>query len=197
MELQTKMNPDLKQLAILTDALEALGIRYAIGGSLASSVRGVFRATAGSDLVVDLLEAQVGNLLSALGPGWYGDFDHIVSSLRTGRAFNLVHIGACVKFDLFPATTRFHQLQLQRATRSSLSEEPDAPEFLVTSAEDILLAKLQWFRMGRETSERQWSDILGVIQVQAALDRDYLDEWAAELGVAGLLDKALHEAFQR
>lgn len=188
------MNTDLELLAFLTESLNVLGIPYAIGGSLASSVCGIFRATAGSDLIVDLKEAEVGDLLRALGSDWYGDRGHIVSCLRRGRAFKLVHIGTSVKFDLFPATTRFHQLQLQRATASTLSDDADAPEFLVTSAEDILLAKLQWFRMGGEVSERQWSDILGIVQIQRSLNLDYLRQWAEELGVTDLLNRAFQES---
>lgn len=57
-------------------------------------------------------------------------------------------------------------------------------EFPVSSAEDTVLAKLHWFRAGGETSDRQWSDILGIIRTQGSrLDRSYLDEWAAKLGV--------------
>jgi hypothetical protein len=58
----------------------------------------------------------------------------------------------------------------------------------VTTAEDIILAKLEWYWMGDEVSDQQWRDILGVLLVQAdRLDRDYLRKWAIELGVADLL----------
>ena len=58
-----------------------------------------------------------------------------------------------------------------------------------------MLAKLEWYRLGDEVSERQWNDVLGVLKVQAgSLDRPYLEKWAAELGVADLLTKAWKEA---
>jgi hypothetical protein len=61
----------------------------------------------------------------------------------------------------------------------------------VVSPEDIILHKLEWFRVGGETSDRQWGDVLGVLRVQAGrLDDTYLDHWAADLGVADLLTTA-------
>ena len=54
--------------------------------------------------------------------------------------------------------------------------------------EDTLLHKLVWYRLGGETSERQWGDIRGILEVQAdGLDVDHLDRWATELGVEELL----------
>ena len=57
-----------------------------------------------------------------------------------------------------------------------------------------MLAKLEWFQLGGETSERQWWDIVGVLTVTPDVDRAYLHDWAASLGVAGLLGRALADA---
>jgi len=63
------------------------------------------------------------------------------------------------------------------------------------SAEDVVLQKLLWFRKGSGVSERQWNDLLGVLKVQAnALDYDYLNQWATELGIADLLVRAFDDA---
>ncbi len=63
------------------------------------------------------------------------------------------------------------------------------------SAEDVILAKLEWYRLGGEISDQQWRDILGVLKVQAGrLDMDYLKQWAVELEVAGLLQRALKDS---
>ncbi|MBM4352781.1 MAG: hypothetical protein FJ109_03145 [Deltaproteobacteria bacterium] len=59
------------------------------------------------------------------------------------------------------------------------------------SPEDTLLHKLVWYKLGNQVSDRQWGDILGVLKVQSgALDQDYLDRWAVQLGVADLLQRA-------
>ncbi len=69
------------------------------------------------------------------------------------------------------------------------------PELFVLSAEDTLLAKLEWYRKGGEVSERQWSDVLGILRTQGpALDDAYVRRWASEIGVGDLLERARSEA---
>ena len=65
----------------------------------------------------------------------------------------------------------------------------------VAAPEDILLAKLEWFRLGGETSDRQWRDISGICKIQLFdLDFDYLHRWSRELKVDDLLETAFDEA---
>ena len=64
----------------------------------------------------------------------------------------------------------------------------------VASVEDMVLAKLQWYRKGGEISERQWTDVLNLIRVNQALDLSYVHTWAERLGVRDLLQRALMEA---
>jgi hypothetical protein len=88
----------------------------------------------------------------------------------------------------------FVKEQLSRARRQILAIEPQA-EAMVATAEDTLLAKLDWYRMGGEVSERQWRDVLGILEVQAgSLDLDYLRKWAKQLRVGDLLERALTQS---
>lgn len=65
----------------------------------------------------------------------------------------------------------------------------------LASAEDVILHKLYWFQLGDRVSERQWHDVLGVIQVQyETLDYHYLEQTAQNLRVGELLHRALKEA---
>lgn len=72
--------------------------------------------------------------------------------------------------------------------------EPPA-EALVATPEETLLANLEWYRNGGEVSERQWRDVLGIMMVQGnKLDLAYLRQWAKELKVSDLLERALLDA---
>jgi hypothetical protein len=97
--------------------------------------------------------------------------------------------------DVFIAKKRSFDLeQFRRRRLEIIVNEPERKAF-VTTAEDIILAKLEWYRLGGGVSDQQWRDILGVLKVQAGrLDLDYLQKWAVELGVADLLQRALRDS---
>jgi len=180
---------------IVTDALDALGVTYAIGGSLASAVHGVVRATMDADLVADLRMEHVEPLIEALGDAFYADAEMMRDAIRRCASFNVIHLETMFKVDVFVAKPRaFDRSQLARRQLHLLSEEPRRHAY-ITSAEDIILSKLEWYRMGGHISDRQWRDILGVLKVQGErLDRGYLRRMAADLGVADLLERAFEEA---
>jgi hypothetical protein len=159
-------------------------------GSLASSVHGVYRATADGDLLAGIGPDQVSPLVAALGKDWYADADAMISAIRARRSFNVIHIPTAQKFDLFPVTTDFHAVEMERAAIVPTEHS----ELRVASTEDTLLSKLQWYREGGEVSDRQWSDITGLIAANSSFDLAYARSWAARLGVADLLARALAEA---
>lgn len=180
---------------MVADALDTLGVPYAIGGSLASALHGVMRATMDADLVADLRPEHTEPLAQALGDAFYADVEMIRDAIHRHGSFNLIHLETMFKVDVFVAKPRaFDRSQLARRQLHLLSEDPEHHAY-VTSAEDIVLSKLEWYRMGGEVSDRQWSDVMGVLQVQGErLDRDYMRRMATELGVADLLERAFKEA---
>ena len=111
------------------------------------------------------------------------------------RSFNLIHLETMFKIDVFVSKDRpFDREAARRAPAQAIDQSAATPRVNLASAEDTVLAKLEWFRRGGETSERQWWDIVGVLRVNPNADAGYLHHWAAELGVADLLERALAQA---
>jgi hypothetical protein len=175
----------------IAGALAEIDVAYAIGGSVASSARGVGRTTFDVDIVARIATWQVDPLASVLGKDWYVDAETARQSILSGRCFNIIHMLSGDKFDIFPANGEFHASQLDRALMEPLEMGGEIVECPVATAEDILLAKLQWYRDGGEVSERQWTDIQGILAVNSELDFGYVRSWAARLGVERLLGRAL------
>jgi hypothetical protein len=173
-------------------ALDYLGVRWLIGGSLASSVHGEPRATQDVDMVVDLEVRHVEPLYNALRRDHYVDADEMRSAVETASSFNAVHFASAIKVDFFVAGD--DPFEAERLARRQRVETPSGV-LHVDTAEYTLLRKLEWFRRGGEQSERQWRDVQAIARIQAdRLDRDRLRLWAERLGVIDLLERVLSQA---
>jgi hypothetical protein len=185
--------PDTLRVAILViDVLDDLGVRYHLGGSVASSVHGVPRQTQDIDLVVELDATHVDALVARLGDAFHVDAESMRSAIRDRISFNLIHFESGIKIDLFPRGDRpFDREEFSRGRFEPLFADSER-RVVVKSPEDTVLRKLLWYREGGEVSDRQWTDVLGVVRAQGErLDRSYLERWARELGVDDLLEIAL------
>jgi len=176
-------------------ALEAIGVPYRIGGSLASSAFGIARATLDADLVADLKPEHIEPLVSRLQGEFYISPEAVRQAVQRRSSFNLIHLASMFKVDVFVLKPRpFDRQAFARGVRRTVDEAGTFEAFF-TTPEDIVLHKLEWYRQGGEVSERQWQDVLGVLKVQGdQLDRAHLQRWAGELGVTALLAKAFEEA---
>src|SRR5579859_5929782 len=174
----------------ILDALNHLKIPFMIGGSLASSVHGVFRSTNDIDIVADLQERHVAPFVARLGGAFYADPEAMT---------HVIHFESGYKFDIFPVGGNpYYRAQLERCLLQEVAlSATESILCSVATAEDIILAKLAWYRAGGEQSERQWNDVRGIRSVQGdRLDQPYMREWADRLGVDDLLKKLLSEEEQ-
>jgi hypothetical protein len=180
----------LRVAAVLDD----LGIEYALGGSLATSLQGEPRATNDVDFAVRLEEHQVDALVDRLGPDFVIDAEGRRTAVRRQRSHQFYFLPLVLKIDFFVrGATPFDRSEFARRIRVPLGEHRS---LCAASPEDNVLRKLAWFRDGGEVSDRQWRDILGVLRVSGpVLDRSYLEQWAAELKVGDLLARALEQAY--
>jgi hypothetical protein len=178
----------------LSIVLTALHLPFVVVGSTASSARGIPRFTQDIDLVVRIGVIQAEGLATALGKDWYAEPEQIRQAIQNGRSFNIIHMATGWKVDLFPAQTDFHDSEMRRAIPESVILDGESVVCPVSTPEDIVLAKLQWYKDGGQVSDRQWRDIGGVIATNPNLDVDYLRLWAGRLQVTHLWEKALTES---
>jgi hypothetical protein len=175
--------------------LEELKIPYAVGGSLASSVHGIPRATLDGDIVAEFALRHCRPVTDKLMAGFVVSLDAVIQAVQNQGSFNAIHRDSLAKVDVFVSKTGgWHRSQMARRQLVPFGTDPRASVF-VTTAEDTILAKLDWYRLGGGVSDRQWGDVLGVMKVQAEnLDLAYLRRWAEELRLTDLLERALDES---
>lgn len=175
-------------------ALEKAQVTFAIGGSWASTTHGEPRQTNDVDMVAGFNRRNLSVFLDALGNDFYFDNDTAHEALRLARPFNVIHRQFAFKFDFFPVHDEHGMSELGRRQFYLVATLDDEPVPVVT-AEDIIIAKLRWFRDGGEVSQQQWRDILGILRMEGAqIDHSYLDTWARRLSLLSLWRRAREEA---
>jgi len=183
----------LQVLALVARILNSLKVDYFLTGSLASSVRGEFRATNDIDIVAAIDPQQVSQFIEAFSSEFYVDEIELSKALQEERSFNLIHESTMMKVDFFTKIGERERKEIERATLVTLPGL--SQQMPVATAEDVIISKLLWYKSGGESSERQWRDILGVIVISGAeLDHAYLRSWAGRLGLEALLKKAFQES---
>lgn len=178
-------------LIFISGTLERIGIPYHVGGSVASSAHGMYRASADIDFVIDPTSEQLELLACALEAEYYLSRPAMAEAFARRSAFNAIHNVTSFKLDFFlKGTDPFDSEELRRSITQEVGSDP-RHSIQIKSAEDTILRKLQWYRDGGSVSDRQWQDVLAILaSMRGSLDEAHLDRWARELGVTDLLDEA-------
>lgn len=187
------MTEPLRVVISLVEILDGLSINYILGGSLASSIHGIPRASQDADLVVVLNPPDIEPLIEALKGDFYVDAEAVRDAVEREKSFNIIHLATMFKVDIFvrELTSLTEELFSRRQVEEIIKGKP----VYVYSPEDIILEKLDWYRRGAGVSDRQWQDILGVIKVQGRrLDLPYLNTRAEKRGLLRLLLQAIDQA---
>ena len=150
------------------ETLDGLGIGYAIGGSLANSLHGITRMTQDADLTVEPFAGREGAFLGLFSrPDYYLSPDAVRDALRTRSTFNIILLPTGYKIDVFVRKDDpFERSAFDRRGPYPMPILSGGP-VMVHSPEDTILFKLRGYRLGGEISDRQWTDVLGVLKVQA------------------------------
>ncbi|HTE05511.1 MAG TPA: hypothetical protein VK824_04880 [Planctomycetota bacterium] len=182
-------------LVEITQVLDAQGIDYAIGGSVAAGFHGQPRSTLDIDLIAWLTMAQAEALAAAVRGRFYVPETSMRAAVEARSCFNLIHLEYAYKVDIFVAGARILDRE-ERQRRIRLAPfRGSEQEIWVAAPEIVVLRKLDWFRRSEGSLARQWPDVLGVLKVKSGqLDVAWMRSAAAELGLSDLLERALAKA---
>lgn len=175
----------------VANTLDQLHVPYMVCGSLASTVHGEPRTSQDVDFVVDLRAENSEPLMAALEGEFFIELDPAPGADKERVTFSIIAKESAQKVDFFAMLDRpFSRDELQRA---EYVEVRPGSNLRIATAEDTLLSKMEWYRLGGEACQHQWRDILGILKVQSGLDLPYVRNWAKELDVLDLLVRALEQ----
>jgi hypothetical protein len=174
-------------------AFNRLRIPFYVGGSIASSYHGAIRSTMDIDIVSELQLQHVDEFLSQFSQDFYVSETAVRQAIARRSCFNLINFGTSLKVDIFVSRGRmFDRACMLRAETARMEGENGTIDVPIATVEDIIISKLEWYRLTDETSERQWDDVNRLIRlVGRTLDRGYLEDSAKMVGVSDLLDRML------
>jgi hypothetical protein len=179
---------------LVIEALETAGIDYMIGGAVAAWAWGEPRATMDLDLVADIPLAQVNDLSQELEKrAMLVPADIILNTILETRAdlpINAIHLHTGLKADIYPV--REHDVLRQQAwsRRRLIDLGPDLGEVYLHSPEDLIIYKLWYFSLSRQTKHTR--DIISIItSLGDELDFGYITNWTAQRGLSSLWKELL------
>jgi hypothetical protein len=172
-------------------ALEGAGIPYMLTGSFASVFYGSPRSTQDIDIVVSATPATLQALLLTMPASeYYLDIEAALDALKRESLFNVIDVKTGWKIDMIICKSRlFSQEEFSRRRAANFEHL----SLFVASAEDVILAKLEWAKLGH--SQRQIEDAAGILAMRReTLDRPYLDKWVCALDLTEQWDEALRRS---
>ena len=175
----------------LVRRLREAGIPYMFTGSFASSFHGAARSSQDIDAVIAPTPSQLRAFVAALPDSeFYADVEAALDAHRTESQFNLVDLVTGWKVDLMIRRSRpFSIAEFERR----LPVDVQGLSVFVVSLEDIVLAKLEWAKLGQ--SRRQMEDVAMLLRDRRGeLDQDYMDRWIRELDLEGEWREALRQS---
>ncbi|MEN8160170.1 MAG: hypothetical protein ABFS41_08880 [Myxococcota bacterium] len=184
----------LHPLAAIVSELDRFGIPHMLAGSFASTYHGHPRTTNDIDLVIDPSRTALDEFVRALDPDrFYVSAEAARTAYERRGQFNVVLLDSGWKADLILRKERpFSRAEFERREPAEIAGTP----LFVATAEDTIVAKLEWARAGE--SERQLRDVVGILEVSGeGLDRAYIARWVSELGLEDLWDRASAEVERR
>jgi hypothetical protein len=178
----------------LIEIFDQLDITYALGGSLASSLYGMQRATIQLDLIAALDPHHYKSLREHYMPKYYFHENEVKDALDQRTSFTLIHLKSLLKVVVtLPETLPTGREVFEQMRHISLTEEGRA--IAVLAPEQAILLLLDAFKQSNSRADDLWYDLLAMVKVQSTdLDIPFLERRATMLDLTSHLQHALIDA---
>lgn len=180
------MQSELDIVRDVSAKLDSASIGYMLTGSMAMNYYAQPRMTRDIDVVVELRAADAVRVVGLFSPDYYVSREAVDSSIAHSSMFNLIHNESVIKVDcIVRKQSEYRLTEFNRRQRIKI----DNFETWIVSKEDLILSKLFWAKDSH--SELQLRDVENLIST--GCDRNYIERWTQELGVANLWSEVSHE----
>lgn len=151
-----------------------------ITGSFASNFYGIPRTTRDIDIVIAAGPEQLKNLTRQLqDKNYYAQIEDALDALRHHSMFNAIDPSMVWKIDFI---MRKPAIFSQEAFRRRVLGEIAGITVQVSTAEDLIIAKLDWAKQGE--SYRQLEDVSNILKIRwESLDHKYIENWVTTLAL--------------
>jgi len=183
-----------KFVSLVIEALQAAGVEYVVGGALALWAWGEPRSTMDLDLMISLpLEAISGLSEELKERDMLLPPDIILDAViaeRSNIPLNAIHSYSGFKADLYLLFPNDNLGQMAFRRRMQVDFGPHYGTLYVHTPEDLILFKLWYYRISRQTKHPR--DIYAILITQEDhIDLDYIQEWVTRLGVSSVWEELL------
>ncbi|MBK7673102.1 MAG: hypothetical protein IPJ24_17210 [bacterium] len=180
------MNDQLEFLGFVVRRLDAARVPYMLTGSVAMSLYTQPRMTRDIDLVVECASTNAADWVRLFGAECYVSAEAVADAIARGGMFNVIHNEGVAKADfIVRRDDEYRQVEFARRQRKHIA----GLEVSVVAREDLVLSKLVWWKEGESPQQR--ADLVLLLESTAGMDLNYLEDWAARLGVVAQLRELL------
>lgn len=178
------MSEELAVLKEVAEKLNGAGIPYMVSGSVAMSFHAQPRMTRDIDIVIVLDAGNIQNFINIFKGEFYLDEETIREETKRFGMFNLIHNEYIIKIDfIIQKNDEFSRAAFDRRLEINV----DGVKIHISSAEDLIIAKLGWAR--DSMSEMQLRDVANIKNMAKDIDRSYVDSWIKKLGLQEIYKK--------
>lgn len=181
-------------VSLVIEALQAASIEYMVGGALALWAWGEPRSTLDLDLMISVPVEAIVRLSEELkARDMLLPPDIIMDAIieeRSNLPLNANHAYSGFKADLYLLFPSDDLGQAAFKRRRQVDLGPRFGTLYVHSPEDLILYKLWYYRISRQTKHPR--DIYAILLAQGDLiDHNYIREWVDRLGLSSVWDELL------